>query len=159
MEICPITPADLPAVLHLNQNAMPLVNSLTPAKLAELVEMAAVARLANNDGAVAGFVLALPHTAPYASQFFGWFNQRYPDFLYIDRIVVADWARRQGIGLALLAQTAEWASLHRLTLASDLYADNEPSLAFHLKFGFEPVGRQQIDEKTVLKLLKPPPRD
>lgn len=158
MNIRPVTPANLPAVLHLNQNAIPRVNSLSPEKLARLAEMAARFSAATLDARLAGFVLALPHTANYDSPYFGWFGQHYRQFIYIDRIVVADWARRRGIGLALLADVAAVAFERGLPLASDLYAENETSLAFHLKFGFELIGRQTLDSKTVLKLIKQPPQ-
>ncbi len=158
MNIQPVTPTDLPTVLHLNQSAMPRVNSLSPEKLAGLAEMAARFSAATIDARLAGFVLALPHTANYDSPYFGWFGQHYRQFIYVDRIVVADWARRRGIGLALLADVAAVAFERGLSLASDLYAENETSLAFHLKFGFEPVGRQTINSKTVLKLMKLPPK-
>jgi len=150
-----VAPAHLPEILQLNQNAMPMVNSLTPDLLRWLAETAPYFRAAWLDDRLAGFLVALDETSTYASPFFDWFRQRYPRFIYLDRIVVADWTRRRGVGLALLADVAEFTQERGCPLASDLYADNDASLAFHHKFGFEEVGRQIINAKTVLKLLKP----
>lgn len=154
VDIQAAAPADLPAILQLNQQAVPLVNSLTPQKLAGLAGLAAHFSVARLENRVAGFLIALPHTANYPSHFFNWFCQRYTDFIYIDRIVVAGESRRQGIGLALLADAETFTVGRGCSLASDLYASNTESLAFHQKFGFESVGEQTVNTTTVIKLLK-----
>jgi hypothetical protein len=109
---------------------------------------------------VAGFLIAIAAGTDYPSQYFDWFGQRYTNFIYIDRIVIAEWARRQGVGFALYRDLEQYAFESAYIMASDVYSDppNEVSLAFHAKYGFEEVGRQLVENgaKVVTKFLKQP---
>lgn len=123
-------------------------------------QAAAYFRVAESAGKVAGFLIAITAGTDYPSQYFAWFCQRYTNFIYIDRIVISEWARRQGIGFALYRDLEQYAFESAYILASDVYSDppNEVSLAFHARYGFTEVGRQTVENgaRVVTKFLKQP---
>ncbi len=151
---------DLAELLRLNESAVPNVNSVDPARMVWFSQAAAYFRVAESEGSVAGFLIAIAAGTDYPSQYFDWFGQRYTNFIYIDRIVIAEWARRQGVGFALYRDLEQYAFESAYIMASDVYSDppNEVSLAFHAKYGFEEVGRQLVENgaKVVTKFLKQP---
>ncbi len=131
--------------------------------LAALAEEACHFRLAELEGEPAGFLLALAPGARYASPNFRWFCERYRDFVYIDRIVVATEAGRRGLGRALYADLERTVPPGTTALACEvnLRPPNPGSLAFHERLGFREVGRQEATSlgetksKKVRMLLKP----
>jgi len=149
---------DLPRVLDLNQSALPHVNSVTLADMERFVEIASYFHVAEIDGLVAGFLIALNPGHDYASDNYRWFNTTYDDFFYIDRIVIGDDARGQGVGSALYQQVILIASAFapRVTCEVNSRPPNPLSMAFHERFGFKTVGTQQTEggakEVTLLSL-------
>lgn len=160
LQIREVTSIDLAEIVRLNELAVPQVNYVDAAKMAWFSRSAAYFRVANIAGKLAGFLIGISAGTNYDSQYFGWFCQRYANFIYIDRIVIADWARRQGVGFALYRDLEQYAADTGLTLVSDVYSDppNEISLSFHAKYGFELVGSQVVENgaKVVAKFLKQP---
>ena len=153
-------PSDYAAILTLNDDAVPHVNSIPESKLAHLHQQSLYLGVAWSDAQqVAGFLLALSETAAYDSENFGYFRRRYARFAYVDRIVVAESARGTGVGAALYADLA----LHLpedcpwLTCEVNLRPLNTASLTFHRKLGFAPVGEQDTGggAKRVCLLAKP----
>ncbi len=155
-----VTGNDLAEVLRLNEAAIPYVNSVDPTKMVWFSQAAAYFRVAEIEERVAGFLIAIAAGTDYPSQYFDWFCQRYTNFIYIDRIVIAKWAQRQGVGFALYRNLEQYAFASAWILASDVYSDppNEVSLAFHARYGFAEVGRQLVENgtKVVTKFLKQP---
>ncbi|MEX2180659.1 MAG: hypothetical protein WD771_01330, partial [Gemmatimonadaceae bacterium] len=87
-------PADHAAVLALNNAHAPHVNALTDEEFAWLVANAGYFRVAEDAGGLAGFVLCLSAGTEYWSGNYKWFAERYSEFLYLDRVVVAPRLRR-----------------------------------------------------------------
>jgi hypothetical protein len=155
-------PSDYPAILNLNDDAVPHVNSIPEARLAYLHGQSlylGVARGGTRGEAAAGFLLALSEAAVYDSENFGYFKRHYPRFVYIDRIVVGADFRRAGVGAALYADLVRHlpAGCPLLTCEVNVRPANPESLAFHYKLGFEPVGEQETGggAKRVCLLAKP----
>jgi uncharacterized protein len=139
--------ADYPALLDLNDSAVPNVNSIPLATLEHLHRQSAYLGVARRGGERLGFLLALPESADYDSINFGYFRRNYPRFIYIDRIVVGANARRSGIGAALYAdlQRAIAGGWPLLTCEVNVRPDNPRSLSFHEQLGFESVGEQDTE--------------
>ncbi|MEO6926596.1 MAG: GNAT family N-acetyltransferase, partial [Rhodanobacter sp.] len=89
---------DLSAVLALNNAAGRSILALTAAQLRYFHAHAEYFRVAEIDGHLAGFLIALREGGSYPSTNYRWFAERYPKFVYIDRIVIANAYRRHGLG-------------------------------------------------------------
>ncbi len=163
--IRPAGPADLDAVLALNQAELPHVSALTRPGLERLTRLASSLRVAEAaDGALAGFLLAMTHDAEYESPNFRWFQSRHPSFHYVDRIIVSPLHRRTGVASALyrdLEAIALRAGVALLTCEVNVRPPNPGSHVFHARLGFVEAGTQDTERgtKTVVlyvKTLTPP---
>jgi predicted GNAT superfamily acetyltransferase len=94
------------------------------------------------DGAVAGFVFTFGPGSAYDGANYRAFSARYGvDFYYLDRIVIADGFRRQGLAGRVYDEIERIAAPYsRLTLDVTTVPVNEASLAFHHRRGFVEVG-------------------
>ncbi len=152
-------PADIEALVALNNAAVPAVNALSAAEMAAVAEMGAL-RIVRMDGAVAGLVLTLPEGQPYDSMNYKWFSAAFDTFLYVDRIVVAPAARGLGVGRALYEDTfARAAALGRPRVCAEVNVEppNPGSMAFHAATGFN-VLLDRFNEqagKTVRMMERP----
>jgi predicted GNAT superfamily acetyltransferase len=139
--------SDFGAILRLNLESERFLSPLDRARLQHLHRQAAYHRVALIDGAVAAFLLVLREGADYDSPNYRWFADRYPQFLYIDRVVVD--ARQQGrrLGAALYRDLFEFArasGVRSVTCEFDVDPPNAASSAFHARLGFREVGEQWI---------------
>ena len=101
------------------------------------------------------------YDAKYDSINFIWFNARYDDHVYLDRVAIAERFHRQGIGRAMYAEVerllaercpnANW-----LSLEVNLEPRNDQSLGFHDALGFKEVGQQQTDYGAYVSLMVKP---
>lgn len=144
----PLDPVgDIDWYYELNEACVPEVNSLPKAELARLIDAAVYAKGAWVDDLPAGVMIAFGPGADYGSLNYAWFSRHYDDFVYMDRIMVHERARRLGVGRRLY---------------EDLFADmagrfafvgcevnsrppNPGSMAFHEGLGFRPVGEQETE--------------
>ncbi len=136
---------DLDTVLALNNAAGPTILPLDAARLRLLYEHAVYFRVAEIDARIAGFLVAFDQDADYDSSNFLWFKERYPRFVYIDRIVVASEYRGLGLGRVFYADVQSFAEVRGPTLACEVFlqaAGNDVALLFHGMFGFTEVGQQ-----------------
>ena len=141
---------DHPAVLALNNGAVPHVNALDDAAFAWLATHATYFRVAEDSEGIAGFVIMLENGTAYWSANYAWFTSRYDTFLYLDRVVVAPRAQRSGIGRLLYEDATAFARGRwpRITLEVNLRPPNPVSLAFHQRLGFREVGTREYDENA-----------
>ncbi len=159
----PIVAAELPndtplavALLALNNAHAQELSWLEPARLQHLVAQAFLARRIRN---IDAFLLAFDQHADYDSPNFLWFRARYPRFIYVDRIVVAESARGSGCARRLyqdLFEHSEKAGHARVVCEVNSRPPNPASDAFHAALGFIEVGTASIHEgrKTVRYLLR-----
>ena len=160
LEISPVREKQLPRIGCLNNQAVPNVNLVDLHKLRWFRRVASYFRVATLNDQLVGFLIAIAEDVDYDSVYFRWFTQRYSNFLYIDRIIVAGQAQRQGVGLALYQDVERYAATLPADLVTDVYSApaNEASLAFHHRFGFQLIGSQEVDNgtKTVAKFFRRP---
>jgi predicted GNAT superfamily acetyltransferase len=150
MHIRDALPADHPAILALNLESEALLSPMDARRLAHLDAQAAYHRVAVDDGGtVAAFLLAFREGADYDSPNYQWFAERYPRFLYVDRIAVAQSQHGRGIGARLYRDLFGFARTHGVgTIACEFYSKplNAASQAFHARFGFREVGTQWLPD-------------
>lgn len=150
---------DLELLLELNQSNLPHVGSITQREMEHLYDQTVCFRVAEFNGQKAGFLIAFDPEADYGSLNFLWFKKRYPNFVYIDRIVIATEARRRGIANSLYRDLEHFAAERQIPLMAceyNLRPKNEVSRQFHQRYGFNEVGTQETEngKKTVSLQIK-----
>jgi len=144
-------PRDQPAVLALNNAAPPHVNALSEEQFAWIAGEADSYRVAEREGEIVGFVFAIRNGTPYWSANYAWFAERYPTFIYLDRVVVAPAARKIGVGRALYDDLVKFATgrWSRITLEVNTDPPNPGSIAFHERMQFARVGTRRYADGEV----------
>jgi predicted GNAT superfamily acetyltransferase len=135
---------ELDSVLALNNAAGPSILPMDATKARFFWEHAEYFRVAEQDGLITGFLVALSQDAPHDSPNFRWFKERHPRFLYVDRIVIARPRRGGGRGRAFYADVQSFAETRWPQLCCEVFlqSGNDPALLFHGSFGFREVGQQ-----------------
>lgn len=152
---------DLAVVHAINQGEVPAVGSESFDDLGHIARESVVAVVAEVDGTVAGFCLALVPGADYDSGNYLWFSERYDDFVYLDRIAIPAAYQRRGLGRAMYAEVERRAAIVRpsaewFTLEVNLRPRNDTSLAFHASLGFAEVGRRETEYGALVSLMAKP---
>jgi predicted GNAT superfamily acetyltransferase len=154
-EITPDAPLTQ-ALLALNNVHAQELSWLEPTRLRLLIAQSFLVRRV---GMIDAFLLALDQNATYDSPNFLWFAARYPRFVYVDRVVVAQRARGRGLARLLygeLFDLAARAGHDRVVCEVNSAPPNPESDAFHAALGFIEVGSAAIHggHKTVRYLLR-----
>ncbi|MHB8446631.1 MAG: GNAT family N-acetyltransferase [Rudaea sp.] len=140
-------PQDFAAIIALNDGVVHFTSAMDAPRLRHLHAQAAYHRVVEIEGTVAAFLLAFREGADYDSPNYRWFCGHYPQFLYIDRIVVASAARGRRLGIQLYEDIFAFAAhtqAQRLTCEFDIDPPNPVSRKFHTRFGFREVGTQWL---------------
>jgi uncharacterized protein len=144
-----MTPADEMAVLAMNRLAEQVTSPLDPARLADLFAVSDLKQVAELDGEVVGFVLAIFSGKPFENQNYRWFKRWFTEcaghFIYIDRVIVSPACRGQGLGRKFYAAVFDAAcqsGITKVCAEMDLEPPNHGSLQFHRKLGFTEIGTQ-----------------
>lgn len=147
---------DVPMMWEINEQGLPGTGQVTQEEMAALLELSEVSLGAYQDGKLAGFVLCLLPKTQYGSLNYAWFNQRYEQFIYVDRIAVAKDSRNSGIGTLLYQQVFDYAREHNIPVTAEvsLKPSNEGSDRFHLRHGFVTVGELDHGDKAVTMYIK-----
>lgn len=153
-----LRPLDLDTIIALNDAALPAVSEMPRAEWERMAAVIPYFRVAEVDGKIAGFLMALTPDVTYSSLNFLWFKAHYMDFVYIDRVVVAEAFRGNGVGRALYDDVTAFTfgKAPLLTCEVNSRPPNPESMAFHEAMGFNPVGEQDTDggKKTVVLLAR-----
>ena len=104
------------------------------------------------------FLIALSQDAEYASPNFNWFKRRYRQFVYVDRVIVAEALRGKGLArglyedlfLVLAARRSEFALV---CCEVNLDPPNPASEALHAVLGFRDVGRARLTAAKAVRYL------
>lgn len=142
---------DLALVHAINQRFVPHVGTLTIDEMSRLLALCGTFRVVAVEGRPVAFLLGLTPDAPYQSENFLWFKERYPSFLYVDRIAVAEGHHRAGYGSMLYRDAfAQAAATGRpiVTCEINVRPPNPESSLFHERLGFVEVGTQDTEGGT-----------
>ena len=159
----PAVPGDAPRLLELNAESVHFLSPLDEKRLVEVLAMAAFCVVIDDPAkaGVDGFLLTLREGTAYDSPNYRWFAERYPRFLYVDRIVISGTAQGLGRGRALyeyLFAVARQTGVDAVTAEFDIDPPNEPSRRLHAAFGFREVGRQVLPSGKSVSLQEAPAR-
>jgi len=152
---------DLPHIHNLNQGALPAVSSITINDMTQFLEMADYFRVIKVKNNIAGFLIALTPGKDYHSPNYKWFEKKYSQFMYIDRIIIDPSFQSRGLGRAFYDDLKIFSQRYTpiITCEVNLKPKNERSLLFHKKYGFEQTGTQETDggkKKVSLMVYKIP---
>ena len=137
---------DLDAVLSLNNASGPTILPLDMYRIRWFFDFADYFRVALVNDQLAGFLIALREKAEYESPNFIWFRERYPEFIYIDRIVLAQRFRGLGLGRLFYSDVQSYAEVRAPLLACEVSLEprDDTAVLFHGTFGFQEVGQQVL---------------
>jgi len=146
---------ELDAVLALNNSAGPGILPVDATRMRRLFDAAAYFRVAEIDGVIGGFLIALTPDAAYDSLNFQWFKSRYERFVYIDRIVIARPYRGLGLGRVFYADVQSFSEVRSPLLTCEVFLDprDDVSVLFHGTYGFREVGQQVLPDTHRVSLL------
>ena len=137
---------DLVAVLALNNAAGRTILALDTAQLRYFFDHADYFRVAEIDGHLAGFLIALREGRDYDSPNYHWFSEHCPQFAYIDRIVIANAYRRHGLGRIFYCDVTSYAEVRVPLLTCEVFLEprDDVVVLFHGTYGFQEVGQQRM---------------
>lgn len=142
----PMKSDDWPAVIALNNDAVPHMNLLDVPRLKRMVDCGCRGSVIESEGEILAVALWFDETGrDYDSPNYRWFRDRYGKFTYVDRIVVADPMRGHGLGHRIYQTVfAAAAEDHSPVVTCEVYEKppNPGSRAFHEHLGFTIIGRQ-----------------
>lgn len=135
-----VSAEDEAAILALNNEHAAELSWLEPERLSFLLGEAFYTRRIGN---LEAFIMTFDQDARYDSPNFVWFRERYPRFVYVDRVVVAAQARGRGHARRLyqdLFGHVERAGHALVTCEVNTDPPNPASDAFHAALGFAEAG-------------------
>lgn len=150
-------PKDYDFILNLNEVNVEVLSPMPMERMLWLRDMCEMFVVAEVDGTPAAFLMALREGKPYDSENYVWFSKKYPEFLYIDRIVIDEPFRSAGLGRKLYDAVKEHArstGVGVVTCEVDTIPYNGPSLKFHEAMEFKEVGEQIIRGGAIKVSLK-----
>jgi uncharacterized protein len=159
----PIGTTQLVSLLELDLNALLALNNshaveLSWAETQHFEYLIFNAVYARGIAPAKAFLIAFDQTALYDNVNFLWFQARYRNFIYVDRIVVDSAFRGQGAARALYEDLFEFARSEQQSLiVCEVNSDppNPASDIFHKRLGFKRVGESLIPSgKRVQYLAK-----
>jgi predicted GNAT superfamily acetyltransferase len=149
---------DYPQVLSLNAEAQPHVAPLDETALGRLHAVSQAHLVAEDRGAMAGYVLAFARDDPYDGDEFLALSTLIPrPFIYIDQVATQSSMRRSGIARRLygaLESRALAIGAHSLCCEVNTSPPNPGSLAFHQRMDFRQVGSLATRDGRIVALLQ-----
>jgi predicted GNAT superfamily acetyltransferase len=147
---------DVPTVWRINEEGLPGVGKVSEDAIADLLALADLPLGAFEGEDLVAFVLCLLPGTRYASLNYAWFNERYDQFVYVDRIAVAQAHRNRQVGTLLYASVIEHAGKRCWPIAAEvsLQPPNPGSMRFHQRHGFTELGTLHHAHQSVTMLLR-----
>ena len=155
METRPLSQSDVHSIWSINEQGLPGTGQVSEQEVSDLLKLSTLSIGIFQNEELVGFVICLSPRTEYKSLNYAWFNEKYEDFIYVDRIAVSLDQRNKGIGSKIYEEVIAYSQEHEIPVAAEvnLNPPNPGSLRFHNRFGFEEVGVLHHKEKSVTMLL------
>jgi len=142
--------SDLDKIVSINKSAIPAVNYVSYDEFEWFLNRKLYFKIAQNShGAISGFLLVLPSGLEYKSLNYKWFSGKYVNFAYIDRIVIMDEFKENGIGKSLYLDLEKNIRGYELIACEfNIEPPNPISKKFHESLNYENVGYQFTENET-----------
>lgn len=156
MEIRALQISDSSLIWEINEQGLPGTGKVSEQEIVDLLEFSSLSIGLFDNNSLLGFVICLPPKTAYGSLNYLWFNERYDDFLYVDRIAVSTANRNQKIGSKLYQAVIDTASKLGVPIAAEvnLRPPNPDSVRFHQRHGFTEIGQFEHGQKAVIMMLR-----
>jgi len=157
MEVRQLVSEDVETAWQINEQGLPGTGQVTQEEMADLLSLCELPLGVFDGDEMLGFVLCLAPRTRYASRNYAWFNERYQEFLYVDRIAIAVEHRGRGIGSLLYKRVIEHAESLQFPVTAEvnLTPPNPGSIRFHERHSFTEVGAFHQGVKSVTMMLRP----
>ena len=141
---------------EINEQGLPGTGKVSLDEMKNLLNISELSVGAFEDDSLLGFVICLLPNTAYGSLNYAWFNQRFENFIYVDRVAVDEKYRNQGIGQALYDTVFDYASEHKLPVTAEvsLRPQNLGSDRFHLRHGFSAIAEVDHGDKAVTMYIR-----
>jgi predicted GNAT superfamily acetyltransferase len=156
MQMRKLRSQDIPSIWEINEQGLPGTGKVSQQEVVELLRIAELTIGAFDGEKLLGFVLCFLPRTDYASLNYAWFNQRYQDFLYVDRIAVSENQRNRTIGSLLYQEVISYAKQYNYPIAAEvsLNPPNPGSMRFHQRFDFAEIGILNHQSKSVTMMMR-----
>ncbi|MDP6334466.1 MAG: GNAT family N-acetyltransferase [Candidatus Poseidoniaceae archaeon] len=147
---------DASSVWEINEQGLPGTGKVTVEEISHLIEISDIALGVFEQEKLVGFVICLLPNVDYGSPNYAWFNEKYQDFLYVDRIAVSKQHRNNGIGSYIYQELINISEQKQIPITAEvnLNPPNHGSMNFHFRFNFTEVGIIHHLDKSVTMLLR-----
>lgn len=156
-----LEPRDVEDVVAVNNSGYPAVPMVESSDIEALIEISSLALVAEDENKkLLGFMIAMDPGEIYESENYVFFEGRFTNHLYIDRIVLTPESQGLGIGSAFYERVFQKARLDgrdTVTCEVNIEPPNPGSLRFHRRWGFVDVDQQPTKGgQVVVQLLQAP---
>ncbi len=144
--------SDYNRIIYLNACEIQYTSAMDIDRARHLDSLSDYHRVAEVNGHVAAFILAMKDHVPYVNDNYRWFSERYERFLYIDRIVVDRPYQGLKIGTLLYRDIVDYArkeNIPVITCEIMIEPPNKRSLDFHARQGFKEIGIRSVENDSV----------
>lgn len=146
-----IVESDFDSIIKLNDAEVLKTSPMDLSLLRLLTQVSSYCKVATVEGQVVAFLITLGVGRSYENDNYNWFSARFPNFLYVDRIIVSADYSGHGVGSKLYAGMFDFARARGIRMIACEYniePPNPASRVFHTGFGFKEVGTQWISNGT-----------
>ena len=142
------TKSDSDFVLSLNQDSIPSVSHLDLKKIDYFLQISSYFKIFKIDDNPVGFLIGLEPKKKYNSENYIWVNQRYSSFIYVDRIIIDAKYRSKGLGVYFYNHLLKsmQVKVENILCEVNIRPYNKQSIKFHKKYGFDEIGKQDIEK-------------
>jgi predicted GNAT superfamily acetyltransferase len=156
MDIRILSQTDVQSIWAINEQGLPGTGQVSQQELSDLLNISTLSIGAFREEELLGFVICLSPETTYSSLNYAWFNNKYDDFIYVDRIAVLTDCRDEGIGSKLYEEVITYSQENAVPIAAEvnLNPPNPGSMRFHHRFRFVEVGVLHHKEKSVTMLMR-----
>jgi predicted GNAT superfamily acetyltransferase len=151
-----LTQSDVGPIWLINEQGLPGTGKVTLQEISYLLELSSFSLGVFSNDELLGFVICLSPGTDYGSLNYAWFNTRYDEFIYVDRIAVSTGYRDRGIGSLLYKEVVSYSNQYSIPIVAEvnLNPPNPGSMRFHERFQFEEIGILEHEDKSVTMLLR-----
>jgi predicted GNAT superfamily acetyltransferase len=151
-----LTQSDVESIWLINEQGLPGTGKVTLQEISYLLELSTFSLGVFSNDELLGFVICLSPGTDYGSLNYAWFNTKYDEFIYVDRIAVSTGYRDRGIGSLLYKEVVSYSNQYSIPIVAEvnLNPPNPGSMRFHERFQFEEIGILEHEDKSVTMLLR-----